>query len=79
MPPKLYENILRDAEGLPRRECLLLIEALSRRLRVSEAPGDDIPKWEEYGGSAPYPLCGEDAQDWVKRNRLDFNRTRPFP
>lgn len=32
--------------------------------------------WLAIGGTAPYPLAGEDAQDWVSRSREADDRAR---
>ncbi len=58
-----YESVLHKAEKLPRTQCLMLIERLIRHVRTTEAPSEPRPAWEDYAGSAPYPLCGEDAQE----------------
>jgi hypothetical protein len=73
-PP--YERILKEAEALVRQEQLLLVERLIARLRASEASAGPRPRWEDLAGSAPYPLCGEDAQAWVSRTRQECDDQR---
>jgi hypothetical protein len=79
MVAPVYERILHEAEGLSREEQLLLIERLAERLRVGIAPTAPRPRWEDYAGSAPYPLCGEDAQAWVTRTRQESEEARRIP
>jgi len=64
-----YEVLLREAEKLSSRDQLQLIQRLLERLRLEEGPNAPRPRWEDYAASAPYPLCGEDAQTWVTRTR----------
>lgn len=78
MGAQTYEDILHEAEKLPPDQRLLLAEHLIHGAHptASVRPGPvegrtPSPAWEEYGGSAPYPLCGEDAQEWVGRARSD--------
>ncbi len=33
-------------------------------------------KWAEIAGKAPYPLAGEDAQQWVSRTRREASHKR---
>ena len=70
------ERILREAEQLPPDEQLRLIERLAARLRTRPEPGKKRPRWEDLAGTAPYPLCGEDAQEWVSRTRQEADDRR---
>lgn len=71
----LLEDILRQAEQLPREQRVLLVDQLIHGLR-SVGPGAEVLTWEELAGSAPYPLCGEDAQVWVSRGRSHADEVR---
>jgi hypothetical protein len=73
-PP--YERVLKEAEALARQDQLLLVERLIARLRASEASARPRPRWEDLAGTAPYPLCGEDAQAWVSRTRQESDEHR---
>lgn len=66
------ERILREAEQLPPDEQLELIERLIARLRLRPKPGEKRPRWEDLAGTAPYPLCGEDAQDYISKMRDEW-------
>lgn len=74
MNAQTYEEVLQQAEKLPPSARLLLIERLIHNLRATEAEVVDAPAWEDYAGSVPYPLCGEDAQEWVSRSRRGANQ-----
>jgi hypothetical protein len=76
-PP--YERVLREAEALGRQDQLLLVERLAARLRASEASTGPRPRWEDLAGTAPHPLCGEDAQAWVSRTRQESDDHRRLP
>jgi len=79
MAVSAYQRLLSEAERLSREEQLLLIERLVERLRITGASALDRPRWEDYAGTAPYPLCGEDAQAWVKRTRSESDEGRRLP
>jgi hypothetical protein len=64
---------------LSREEQLLLIEHLVAHLRVGEALAPESRRWEDYAGTAPRPLCGEDAQVWVTRTRQESDADRSIP
>jgi len=70
------ERILREAEQLPRDEQLRLIERLVTRLRMRPESDEDRPRLEDLAGTAPYPMCGEDAQEWVSRTRQEADDRR---
>jgi hypothetical protein len=73
-----------------RREILALAAKLSEEDRHEVArqllscDGAEQPKkrrkWSDLAGRAPYPMCGEDAQQWVSRTRResDDHRERQF-
>ena len=65
-----YTDVLQEAEKLPADQCLLLIERLIHHVRTVETKPEVPLAWEDYAGSAPYPLCGEDAQEWISHGRM---------
>jgi hypothetical protein len=79
MAAPTYEQILREAEALPREERQRLIEELAAHLRTEEAPTEPRLRWEDFAGTAPYPMCGEDAQAWVSRTRQESDDGRRIP
>jgi hypothetical protein len=76
MSTQTYENILQEAEKLPPGQRLMLIERLIHDMRTAVSEPIDAPAWEDYAGSAPYPLCGEDAQEWISRGRQESDEAR---
>lgn len=73
------ERILREAEQLPPEEQLELIERLIARMRMRPQPGEEPPRLEDLAGTAPYPLCGEDAQEHISRTRQEADDRRRLP
>jgi hypothetical protein len=71
-----YEQVLSEAERLSREEQLQLIVRLEERLRATEVSVSARPRWEDYAGTAIFPLCGEDAQVWVTRTRQESDEGR---
>lgn len=68
------EEILHEAEKLPRDQCMKLIELLGKT--IGNPYPATRPSWEQYAGSAPYPLCREDAQQWVSQGRMETDTAR---
>lgn len=68
MVSSVFEHIVREADSLPSEEQLRLIARLAERLAATR-PEMDRPRWEDFAGIATWPMCGEDAQDWVTRGR----------
>jgi hypothetical protein len=74
-----------DNEEL-RREILALAAKLSEDDRREVArqllsnDGSEQPKkrlkWSDLAGRASYPMCGEDAQQWVSRSRRESDEHR---
>jgi len=69
MNSRTYVDVLKEAEKLPQEQRLMLVEQLIHHLRVEKTASDSAPAWEDFAGSAPYPLCGDDAQIWVSQSR----------
>ena len=67
-----YERILRETDGLTPDEQRRLIQDVRDRLRERERSGEKPLRWEDFAGSAPYPLCGEDAQEHISRMRDEW-------
>ncbi len=73
-------EIMKQAEMLSASEQLALAVLLIERARRD--PAIETPtrkKWMDVAGIAPYPLTGEDAQDWVSRTRQEGDDTRYKP
>jgi hypothetical protein len=69
MVSSVFENVEREADALPPDEQLRLIERLAERLAAR--PVGNRTRWEDFAGIVASPMCGEDAQDWVTRNRQE--------
>ncbi len=76
MTGSAYEDILRQITSLSLAEQLRLIAQLAERLCSGRGMDAGRPRWEDYAGSAPHPLCGQDAQDWVSRTRQESDEAR---
>lgn len=66
-----YDEVVESAERLSPEEQRLLIERLRADLRTKREFHGKRPRWEDLAGTAPYPMCGEDAQAWVSRTRAE--------
>lgn len=76
-----YDQVVREADALPREEQLRLIARLAQRLsspREGQAEKGG-PRWEDSAGIASHPVCGEDAQRWVTRTRQQSDEHRRTP
>lgn len=67
-----YQRILRQAKHLSPDDQRKLIEQLEARLRARQETGKKRPRWEDLAGTAPYPLCGEDAQEYISKMRDEW-------
>lgn len=76
MSEQIYTKVIQKAQALSLAERMKLINELSQRIRAEEASNGDRPRWEDYAGSFSYPMCGEDAQDWVARTRTESDEIR---
>ena len=70
------DELLRKADQLTPDEQLVLIRHLAETVRLALPDAKPKRKWREIAGAAPYPLAGEDAQDWVTRTRLEGTEQR---
>ena len=86
MASRDLDEIIRRAELLAPEEQLLLIARLAERARqayqnqtASPSAATHQRKWAEIRGHGPYPMVGEDAQQWVSRSRHEANEHRDYP
>ncbi|MBW4433196.1 MAG: hypothetical protein KME28_16090 [Pelatocladus maniniholoensis HA4357-MV3] len=68
MSPSL-EKILSEIEQLTLEEQLAVMGHLVERVKKHITQAQPKRKWSDLKGMAPYPLLGEDAQEWVSRTR----------
>jgi hypothetical protein len=71
----LLENILSEIEKLTPFEQLTVMEHLVERMKKNITKPHKA-KWSDLKGMAPYPLAGEDAQEWVSQTRRYGNEHR---
>ncbi|MEH2435946.1 MAG: hypothetical protein V7K25_17135 [Nostoc sp.] len=76
----LLEKILSEIEQLTPQEQLTVMRHLVERIKKHINLAQPKRKWNDLKGMAPYPLLGEDAQEWVSRTRQegDEHRERLF-
>jgi hypothetical protein len=67
-------RIQEQAERLSPSEQIQLIEFLTEKLRQEQSL--KRYSWMKALGAAPYPLLGEDAQEWVSRTRQESDDAR---
>ena len=72
----LLQALLKQAEQLTPEEQLELISRLADQLRIQTTSPKPQRKWSDLKGLAPYPLMGEDAQEWVSRTRREGDEHR---
>ena len=76
MATSALDELLRKADQLTPDEQLWLIAQLAEKVRAARPGAKSRRKWREIAGTAPYPLAGEDAQDWVTRTRREATENR---
>jgi len=76
MSASSYVRVLGEATKLSPEEQRLLVGVLTAKWEQAEADTEARPRLEDLAGSAPYPLCGEDAQQWVTRTRRESDEAR---
>ena len=75
MSPSL-EKILSEIEQLSPEEQLTVMGHLMERVKKHITQAQPKRKWSDLKGMAPYPLLGEDAQEWVSRTRREGDEHR---
>ena len=71
---QIYERIVKP---LPTNERLRLVEMIVHNLTAQPAKaGPPKRHWREIRGMVAYPMCGEDAQEWVSRTRREADAHR---
>ena len=72
----LLEHLLQQVEQLTPEDRLELIRQIAQGLKQSEVVVRVKPRWSDLKGMAPYPMMGEDAQEWVSRTRREGDEHR---
>ena len=69
------EELLQEARKLAPEEQLQLVASLVSTIR-EQYPTKSSSRWSDLRGTAPYPLAGEDAQEWISRTRQEDDDMR---
>ena len=72
----LLEKVLEEIEQLTSKELLETIAYATEQLKRRTTDNKDKPKWLDIAGTAPSPLMGEDAHEWVTRTRREAQEHR---
>ncbi len=72
MATSALDRLIEEIKNLSPDELRELMVHVHRQLAASQPRR----KWAEIAGKAPYPLAGEDAQEWVSRTRREASRKR---
>jgi hypothetical protein len=72
---QVYEQVVKT---LPAQERLRLVEKIVHDLSAQLATSGlaQRRRWSELRGRVAYPLCGEDAQQWLSRQRREADEQR---
>lgn len=70
------DELVESAERLSTEQLETLVERLKVALRAKREFHGKRLRLEDLAGTAPYPLCGEDAQAWVSRTRAESDEMR---
>ncbi len=70
------EKILSEIEQLTPQEQLTVMTHLLESLKKHINQTQPKRNWSDLKGMAPYPLLGEDAQEWVSRTRKQGDEHR---
>lgn len=74
---RLLAQVLREIEQLNPEEQLQVISHAAKLIKHQTATRRKSQrKWLDIAGNAPYPLVGEDAQEWVTRTRGEAQQYR---
>ncbi|MGB6301923.1 MAG: hypothetical protein WBF90_37920 [Rivularia sp. (in: cyanobacteria)] len=73
----LLEKVLTEIEKLTPEEQLMVMGHLVERMKKNITKPHKA-KWSDLKGMAPYPLAGEDAQEWVSQTRREGNEHREY-
>ena len=73
MSTSVLQDLMRQVDELSTDEQLRLLVYLGDKIH-KECPEDG--NWLDLCGLAPYPLVGEDAQEWVTRTRRESTEHR---
>jgi hypothetical protein len=71
------EEAIHQVEALTPDEQFELVATIVEKLRMKAKEGTKKTySWKAAIGTVPYPLTGEDAQNWVTRTRAEGDEER---
>jgi len=74
---EIYDQMVKD---LPAPERLRLVERIVHELSAQptkeNGPAPRRRHWREIRGLVAFPMCEEDAQEWVSRGRREADEDR---
>jgi hypothetical protein len=70
------EKILSEIEQLTPENQLIVMGHLVEQIKKHINQIQPKRTWSDLKGMAPYPLLGEDAQEWVSRTRQEGDEHR---
>jgi len=73
MSTERLEDLVKQSDSLTPTEQMDLLIHLAEKVRHSQKPARSF---RDIRGTAPYPLVGEDAQEWVSRTRQEWDEHR---
>ncbi len=76
MASRAVRAILKRAEALSPEERQELLDQLQEQVETEEHAVEPRPSWQSIAGTLPYPVLGEDAQEWVSRTRREGDENR---
>lgn len=77
MSEELLNEILRKAASLSSEQRRRLISALADDVSATRRKESRTgARWVDLAGVLPYPVCGEDAQEYVSRARRNADNRR---
>jgi hypothetical protein len=69
-------ELVQQAERLSVSEQIELALRLMQNARATIDSGSVAYRWMDIAGITPYPLAGEDAQEWVSNTRHQSDQER---
>lgn len=76
MVSRELDEIIKQVDKLAPEEQLRLIAHLAHKAQEAYREAKPRRQWSEICGAAPYPMVGEDAQQWVSRSRSESDKQR---
>jgi hypothetical protein len=78
MTPSLFDNVTKTVDALPLDQQRQLLVHLAAKLGSTGEPTEsqNPMRWEDVSGTSNRPMCGQDAQNWVRQTRQESDQRR---